>query len=63
MPHLPPLPKLTVRAGRARAGEVPLNFVRGTSQAALRQVAIDGRQPEGQGACLGGYALLRQLGS
>jgi mandelate racemase len=40
MPNLPPLPKLTVRAVRARAVEVPLNFVLGTSQAALRQVPL-----------------------
>jgi mandelate racemase len=40
MPNLPPLPKLTVRAVRARAVEVPLNFVLGTSKAALRKVPL-----------------------
>jgi mandelate racemase len=40
MPNLPPLPKLTVRAVRARAVEVPLTFVLGTSQQALRQVPL-----------------------
>jgi len=37
MPNLPPL---TVRAVRARAVEVPLNFVLGTSQQALRKVPL-----------------------
>jgi hypothetical protein len=46
-------------------GDVPSrlrdDFVQGASgKAALRQVAIDGRQAEGQGACLGGDALLGQ---
>jgi mandelate racemase len=36
----PPLPDLTVRALRATAVEVPLNFVLGTSQAALRRVPL-----------------------
>ena len=40
MPTMPSLPKLTVRAVRARAVEVPLNFVLGTSKAALRQVPL-----------------------
>ena len=37
---LPPLPPLTVRAVLARAVEVPLNFVLGTSKAALREVPL-----------------------
>ena len=37
---MPALPPLTVRAIRARAVEVPLNFVLGTSKAALRQVPL-----------------------
>jgi mandelate racemase len=40
MPSQPSLPPLTVRAVRARAVEVPLNFVLGTSQAALRRVPL-----------------------
>jgi mandelate racemase len=36
----PPVPELTVRAVRARAVEVPLNFVLGTSQGALRCVPL-----------------------
>jgi len=40
MPSLPPLPTLTVRALRVRAVEVPLNFVLGTSQQALRSVPL-----------------------
>ena len=35
-----PMPDLTVRAVRATAVEVPLNFVLGTSQAALRRVPL-----------------------
>src|SRR5579885_2687993 len=40
MPSLPTLPTLTVRALRARAVEVPLTFVLGTSQQALRSVPL-----------------------
>ncbi len=40
MPNQPPLPALTVRAIRATPVEVPLNFVLGTSQGALRQVPL-----------------------
>jgi mandelate racemase len=40
MPTMPPLPPLTIRAIRARATEVPLTFVLGTSKAALRQVPL-----------------------
>lgn len=40
MPDLPSLPRLTVRAVRARAVEVPLTFVLGTSQQALRHVPL-----------------------
>jgi mandelate racemase len=40
MPTLPPPPPLTVRAIRARAVELPLTFVLGTSQQALRQVPL-----------------------
>jgi mandelate racemase len=40
MPELPSLPRLIVRALRVRAVEVPLNFVLGTSQQALRQVPL-----------------------
>jgi len=40
MPNPLQLPKLTVRALRVRAVEVPLNFVLGTSQQALRQVPL-----------------------
>jgi mandelate racemase len=36
----PPLPPLTVRAIRSTPVEVPLNFVLGTSQGALRQVPL-----------------------
>lgn len=36
----PPVPDLTVRAVRATAVEVPLNFVLGTSQGALRRVPL-----------------------
>jgi mandelate racemase len=37
---MPIMPPLTVRSVRARAVEVPLNFVLGTSKAALRQVPL-----------------------
>ena len=40
MPDQTVLPNLTVRAVRARPVEVPLNFVLGTSQGALRQVPL-----------------------
>jgi len=40
MPQQPPMPALTVRALRARPVEVPLNFVLGTSQAAIRQAPL-----------------------
>lgn len=40
MPDLPPLLPLTVRTIRAVPVEVPLNFVLGTSQGALRQVPL-----------------------
>jgi len=40
MPAQPPMPDLTVRAVRATAVEVPLNFVLGTSQGALRRVPL-----------------------
>ena len=40
MPNQPPLPALTVRAIRATPVELPLNFVLGTSQGALRQVPL-----------------------
>ena len=40
MPNQPPMPALTVRAIRATPVEVPLNFVLGTSQDALRQVPL-----------------------
>lgn len=40
MTHEPPLPALSVRAIRARPVEVPLNFVLGTSQGALRRVPL-----------------------
>lgn len=40
MPHQPNLPRLTLRALRATPVEVPLNFVLGTSQGALRQVPL-----------------------
>ncbi len=40
MTELTVYPKLTVRAVRARPVEVPLNFVLGTSQGALRQVPL-----------------------
>jgi mandelate racemase len=37
---MPTMPPLTVRALRARAVEVPLTFVLGTSRTALRQVPL-----------------------
>lgn len=40
MPQATPTPALIVRAVRSRAVEVPLNFVLGTSQGALRQVPL-----------------------
>ncbi len=40
MPNPPSMPALTVRAIRATPVEVPLNFVLGTSQGALRQVPL-----------------------
>ena len=40
MPDQAAFPSLTVRAVRARPVEVPLNFVLGTSQGALRQVPL-----------------------
>ena len=40
MPDQPSLPPLTVRAIRATPVEVPLNFVLGTSQGALREVPL-----------------------
>ena len=40
MPEQAAMPALTVRAIRARPVEVPLNFVLGTSQGALRQVPL-----------------------
>jgi mandelate racemase len=40
MPAQQPLPDLTVRAVRTTAVEVPLNFVLGTSQGALRRVPL-----------------------
>ena len=40
LPTLPTLPRLTIRALRATLVEVPLNFVLGTSQGALRQVPL-----------------------
>ena len=40
MPDHMPLPRLTLRAVRVRAVEVPLNFVLGTSQQALRRVPL-----------------------
>ena len=40
MPYQRPLPRLTMRALRAAPVEVPLNFVLGTSQGALRQVSL-----------------------
>lgn len=40
MPHQPALPHLVIRALRATPVEVPLNFVLGTSQGALRQVPL-----------------------
>jgi mandelate racemase len=40
MPDPPSMPALTVRAIRATPVEVPLNFVLGTSQGALRQVPL-----------------------
>jgi mandelate racemase len=40
MSNLPPFPPLTVRAIKATPVEVPLNFVLGTSQGALRQVPL-----------------------
>lgn len=40
MPAQPTLPELSVRAVRATAVEVPLNFVLGTSQGALRRVPL-----------------------
>lgn len=40
MPKKPEMPPLTVRAIRATPVEVPLNFVLGTSQQALRQVPL-----------------------
>ncbi len=40
MPNPPSMPALTVRAICATAVEVPLNFVLGTSQGALRQVPL-----------------------
>jgi mandelate racemase len=40
MPGQPRLPDLTVRAVRAVAVEVPLNFILGTSQGALRRVPL-----------------------
>jgi hypothetical protein len=39
MPN-PPLPSLTIRAVKATPVEVPLNFVLGTSQGALRRVPL-----------------------
>jgi len=40
MPNLPPIPALTVRAIKATPVEVPLNFVLGTSQGAIRQAPL-----------------------
>ena len=40
MPNLPSMPALTVRAIRATPVEVPLNFVLGTSQGAVRQAPL-----------------------
>ncbi len=40
MPSPPPLPDLTVRAVRATPVEVPLNFVLGTSQGAVRRAPL-----------------------
>ncbi len=40
MPDQPPLPPLTVRAIRAIPVEVPLNFVLGTTQGAIRQAPL-----------------------
>ena len=40
MPDQPPMPALTVRAIRATPVEVPLNFVLGTSQGAVRQAPL-----------------------
>jgi len=40
MPDQPPLPPLTVRAIQAIPVEVPLNFVLGTSQGAIRQAPL-----------------------
>jgi mandelate racemase len=40
MPNMPPIPALTVRAIKATPIEVPLNFVLGTSQGAVRQAPL-----------------------
>jgi mandelate racemase len=40
MPNAPKIPALTIRALKATPVEVPLNFVLGTSQQALRQVPL-----------------------
>lgn len=40
MPNQPPMPALTVRAIRATPVEIPLNFVLGTSQGAVRQAPL-----------------------
>lgn len=40
MPNLPSLPRLTVRAIKATAVEIPLNFVLGTSQGAVRNAPL-----------------------
>ncbi len=40
MPSQPSMPALTVRTIRATPVEVPLNFVLGTSQGALRQAPL-----------------------
>jgi hypothetical protein len=40
MANQPPMPALTVRASQATPLELPLNFVLGTSMAAVRQAPI-----------------------
>ena len=40
MPKRPSMPKLTVRAIRATAVEIPLNFVLGTSMGAVRAAPL-----------------------
>jgi hypothetical protein len=40
MPEQPSIPKLTVRAIRAKPLEIPLNFVLGTSMGAVRAASL-----------------------